>query len=73
MKSCRSREEISQALITHEELLGNMLDFTIAYEQGNWERLAEVGSALKLDPPAIRTAYMNAVKWTMEITNELNI
>ena len=66
-------KEISQALITHEELLGNMLDFTIAYEQGNWERLAEVGSALELDPPAIRTAYMNAVKWTMEITNELNI
>ena len=50
-----------------------MLDFTIDYEQGNWERLAEIGSALKLDPPAIRKAYMNAVKWTMEITNELNI
>ena len=66
-------DEIVQALITHEELLGRILDFTIAYEQGDWERLAEVGSSLKLDPPAIRTAYMNAVKWTMEITNELNI
>ena len=66
-------DEIVQALITHEELLGRMLDFTIAYEQGDWERLAEVGSTLKLDPPAIRKAYMNAVKWTMEITNELNI
>ena len=66
-------DEIVQALITHEELLGRMLDFTIAYEQANWERLAEVGKTLKLDPPAIRKAYMNAVKWTMEITNELNI
>jgi EAL and modified HD-GYP domain-containing signal transduction protein len=65
-------DEIVQALITHEELLGRMLDFTIAHEQGNWERLAEVGKTLKLDPPAIRKAYMNGVKWTMEITNELN-
>ena len=47
-------EEIVQALLTREEILGRMLDFTIAYEQGDWQRLAEIGSSLKLDPPSIR-------------------
>ena len=66
-------EEFVQALLTREEVLGRMLDFTIAYEQGDWQRLAEIGGALKVDPPSIRQAYMGAVKWTMEIMDELHI
>ena len=66
-------EEIVQALLTREEVLGRMLDFTIAYEQGDWQRLAEIGGSLKLEPPSIRQAYMGAVKWTMTIMNELHI
>ncbi len=66
-------DEIAHALITHEELLGRILNFTIAYERGDWERLSEFGKALKLDPPGIRNAYINAIRWTKEVTHEMNI
>ena len=66
-------EELARALLDHEGVLGRVLDFTIAYEQSEWERLAELTEQLRLDPAAIRAAYLRAVQWTMEITNELNI
>ena len=66
-------EEITGALLDHEDVLGRVLDFTIAYERSEWERLAGLTEQLRLDPAAIRSAYLRAVTWTMEITDELNI
>ncbi len=66
-------EETTAALLNHEGLLGKILDFTLAYERSEWDRLAELTTQLRLDPATIRSAYLKAVTWTMEITSELNI
>ena len=66
-------DEVIQALLTRREPLGCVLNFTIAYERGDWEQLAEIGNALKLDPPSIRKAYMNAIGWANEIISGLNV
>ena len=66
-------EETTAALLNHEGLLGKILDFTLAYERSEWDRLAELTTQLRLDPATIRSAYLKAVTWTMEITSELKI
>ena len=66
-------DEISQALVAGEGPLGQVLNFTLGYERSEWDRLAELSGKLRLEPATIRSAYMTAVQWAMEITNELNI
>ena len=65
-------EEIAQALVG-EGRVGQVLDFTLGYERSDWDRLAELTDELGLDPATIRNAYLGAVQWAMEITNELHI
>ena len=66
-------EEVAGALLNHEGVLGQVLDFTSAYERSEWEQVAELTEQLRLNPGAIRSAYLRAVRWTMEITDDLNI
>lgn len=66
-------EEVSRALLTHQDLVGQVLAFTIAYEQADWTRLGELAESLGIDMPTAREAYLKALEWTAEMTSDLGI
>jgi EAL and modified HD-GYP domain-containing signal transduction protein len=57
LESLPLSEEISSALLTHEGLLGRILDCTLAYERCDWDNID------RLDLPAeqISDIYMDAL------------
>ena len=59
LESLSLTHEINSALLTHENQLGEILNLTIAYEKGDWERI----SPLDLDPKTKANAYLDALIW----------
>jgi EAL and modified HD-GYP domain-containing signal transduction protein len=53
-------QEVSQALLYHQGLLGATLQAVVAYEHGNWE----LAKSLRLDYRTITDAYLQAIAWT---------
>jgi EAL and modified HD-GYP domain-containing signal transduction protein len=65
--------EIATALTTRQEMLGRILDFTIAYETADQERLSTIGLELGVDPTVAREAYLAAIQRMRELTLEMAI
>jgi EAL and modified HD-GYP domain-containing signal transduction protein len=61
--------DVAQALLRHEGVLGQTLRCVLAYERRDWGHL----DALGLDRRTIRDAYLNALTWTSNINNRLEI
>lgn len=56
-------DELRAALLHHQGELGAVLDAVLAYERGDWERLAVLG----LRPSLLTSAYLDAIALAREI------
>ena len=60
--------DIVRALLDHEGDLGELLEFTVRYELGDWDKLdTEFISADEL-----RQHYLDAIEWSSELINEIS-
>ncbi|MCX8117547.1 MAG: HDOD domain-containing protein [Desulfobacterota bacterium] len=57
-------EEIKGALLGEENRLGGIYQYLLAYEQGRWERLSELGDRLRIDETKVSSLYLEAVRWS---------
>jgi len=65
-------DEITDALLKNEGVLGNILDIVMSYERGNWNELDEdLDATLKLDPQTIRNHYIESLAWSDDITSSM--
>ncbi|MFH1131740.1 MAG: HDOD domain-containing protein [Pseudomonadota bacterium] len=57
-------DDVLEALVKKEGLKGSTLSCVLAYERGDWERVVE---ALPLELEAIRSAYIESVRWATQV------
>ncbi len=67
LKSLPLSDDITQALLRQEGLLGRTLHCVLAYERGSWDDL----TLLNLEPSQIRHAYLEAIAWATETSSTL--
>lgn len=60
-------EDVKQALLTYEGVLGQTLRCVLAYERGNWADIEEFG----LDRWVVGEAYLQALIWSSAVGNQL--
>lgn len=60
--------DIKDALLGTQGPMRQVLDLIIKYEQGNWEAVAEITAALKLDNSKILPDYLTAIKWANDFS-----
>ena len=63
LQSLPLAEDIIQALLYHEGVLGTMLHCGVAYERGEWEEVTRLG----IDDQLVIGAYLKAISWADEI------
>lgn len=57
---------IRDALAGHENKLHEVCSLTVAYERGDWEKLARLTARLGLNSPDILALYLSAVEWATQ-------
>jgi hypothetical protein len=62
-------QELKTALVSHQGLLGAVLDCVMAYEEADWDR-AQCGG---IQPETIYDSYVNALEWTRRTMQELGL
>lgn len=60
-------EEVNQAILHKQGPLGQVLQYAIAYEQGDWQHLPD----LELDNATVKNTYLEAIQWTREAGKEI--
>ena len=60
--------DIVRALLDHEGELGELLEFTVRYEQGEWDDL-DPGF---ISADELRQHYFDAIEWSSELINEIS-
>jgi EAL and modified HD-GYP domain-containing signal transduction protein len=60
-------DEIGEALLAHEGMLGVTLDCVLAYERGDWEAVQNLGCPRDL----LLKTYLEALMWATEMQNTL--
>lgn len=60
-------EEVNDAILNKQGLLGEILQCVIAYEQGDWEQIPNIN----LDNQIIKDTYLNAIQWTREVGQQI--
>lgn len=61
------REDISRAIRLQDGTMGKALQYAIAYEQGDWDKLEQ--TPIKADD--MREIYLRAIMWSKEFTGAL--
>ncbi len=61
-------EDVGQALLTYEGVLGRTLHGMLAYERGNWSVIRELG----LDRWVVGEAYVQALVWASAVGDQLS-
>ncbi len=59
------QDDIAQALLEQQGILGTILTCVLAYERGKWKEASSCG----LDSEEIVDAYLNAISWTNEMSH----
>jgi len=59
LKELPLSEELEEALLTHQGMMGSVLREVIAYERGGWQPTAFRG----IKPEAMQAIYVEAVEW----------
>lgn len=59
-------EEIKTALLEGGNRLGEVYHFVLAYERGDWNKLAEMAAKLDIDESAPPQIYLEAVEWVQQ-------
>lgn len=60
--------DIKDALLGVKNPLRPLLDLIIKYEQGNWEAVASLTEALKLENSKVLPNYLTAIKWANDFS-----
>lgn len=61
-------EDVAQALLSHEGVLGTTLRSVLAYERSNWETIRELG----FDRWVVGEAYVQALVWASAVGGQLS-
>jgi EAL and modified HD-GYP domain-containing signal transduction protein len=69
LESLPLSEDIQSALLDHVGPLGEVLECVVAYERGQWDRVAGSG----LPAGRIRDAYLGALDWARRASEELGL
>jgi c-di-GMP-related signal transduction protein len=59
-------EEVKVALLDGGNRLGDVHQFVLAYERGDWGKLAEQSARLEFDESLLPHAYLEAVEWVQQ-------
>jgi len=60
-------DEVKEALIDGETPAANVLQLIIAYQQANWEKVAEMVALLGVDEARVPEIYYEAIAWADEV------
>jgi EAL and modified HD-GYP domain-containing signal transduction protein len=58
--------DVSAALLEKEGKLAQLIDITIAYEQGDWSYIEKLSSTLSLEIDSVTAGYKCALNWCDE-------
>ncbi|MEO8481471.1 MAG: HDOD domain-containing protein [Acidobacteriota bacterium] len=61
---------VRAALLGADNIARRTLDCVIAYEQGEWERCVELGTAASLNTAVLPAAYAEALRWSSELKHD---
>jgi len=62
--------DVSGALVGEQNLLRDVLQAVISYEQGNWEEFSQLAKRLALEEEALGELYLQALRWSGELFME---
>jgi EAL and modified HD-GYP domain-containing signal transduction protein len=65
------RQEIKDALLMDKGTYRELLEITIAHESADWEKIARLGTNLKIDEGQIATLYVSAVDWASALRTNI--
>lgn len=57
-------EDVKKALLGEENRLGEVYQYVLSYERGEWNKISEQGLRLGIDEGRAARLYMNAVEWS---------
>jgi EAL and modified HD-GYP domain-containing signal transduction protein len=60
-------DDIKEALLGRPNLLHEVYESTLAYEQGDWERLKNLATHLGIDEAELPVRYLGAVEWSRAV------
>jgi EAL and modified HD-GYP domain-containing signal transduction protein len=60
-------EDLTQALLHHQGVLGATLHCVLAYERGQWDEVITCG----MQHQVLVNAYLEAIAWANETSNDL--
>jgi EAL and modified HD-GYP domain-containing signal transduction protein len=60
-------EPVRDALLGEENARRRLLDCTVAYEQGSWDRCYELSRGTGVNPTVLPAAYAEALRWSAEL------
>jgi c-di-GMP-related signal transduction protein len=56
--------------VGEQNLLRDVLQAVISYEQGNWEEFSQLAKRLALEEEALGELYLQALRWSGELFME---
>jgi EAL and modified HD-GYP domain-containing signal transduction protein len=59
--------DLKEALLGKPSSIGKLLSLTVAYERGDWERVADVSAELGVSAAALVRGYEEAARWASEV------
>ncbi len=62
-------EEIKRALLGEGNCLGEVYQFVVSYERGEWEKVSELSLRLRIDQQKASRLFMEAVEWSSRFEN----
>ncbi len=65
------RFDIKEALLEQEVPYRNFLDLSIAVERGDWDRVTELASMMKVKEEVISELYLSAVEWSNALRSDV--
>jgi EAL and modified HD-GYP domain-containing signal transduction protein len=61
--------DVGAALMGQENPQRDVLQAVISYEQGNWEQCTELAKKMELKEETLRDFYLQALRWSRELTH----
>lgn len=68
LKDVAVEVKIKNALLTHDGVLGKLLDFSIAYEQADWSKVQLLQDTFKISDDKLLQCYQGGLQWAHEVT-----
>lgn len=63
-------KDIKDALIDNKGKFAAIKEFTMQYEQGNWQEVSRIMILQNIEMEAVNEAYVNAIQWYREVMME---